>query len=211
MHTVNNWAQANGLEITEAQMNALTAHKNQVLTVNQYMNLTAITNEEDFAVKHIIDSLSLLPHISEGAKVIDIGTGAGFPGLVLRIMREDIKLTLLDSLRKRVNFLRETVDMLGLSNVECTHARAEEWAKKYPQAYDICTARAVASLDKLAAYALSLVKKGGIFLAMKGPEVSEELQKAKPALEKYRGSVENITIAELTPELRHSIITIRKC
>ncbi|MCL1862886.1 MAG: 16S rRNA (guanine(527)-N(7))-methyltransferase RsmG, partial [Defluviitaleaceae bacterium] len=171
--------------ISDEQYAMLEAYKARVLEVNQYMNLTRITEETDFAVKHIIDSLTLLPFIGHGASLIDIGTGAGFPGMVLGIMRDDLKVTLLDSLRKRVNFLRQTADMLGLPDIECVHARAEDFAKT--KTFDICTARAVASLDKLAAYALPLVKKGGLFLAMKGNDIADELEKAKPAIKKYGG------------------------
>ncbi|MDR0272665.1 MAG: 16S rRNA (guanine(527)-N(7))-methyltransferase RsmG [Clostridiales bacterium] len=200
------WASANGVAITDAQFAALAAYQERVLEVNQHMNLTAITDPKDFAVKHIIDSLTLLSYLREGTSVIDIGTGAGFPGLVLRIMRDGIKLTLLDSLRKRIIFLRETSDMLGFSDVECIHARAEEWKLSY----DICTARAVASLDKLAKYALPLVKKGGLFLAMKGYDVEGEIEKAKTSLKKFGGSVEKIVITEIEDGLRHSIVVIRK-
>ncbi|MCL1843822.1 MAG: 16S rRNA (guanine(527)-N(7))-methyltransferase RsmG [Defluviitaleaceae bacterium] len=203
------WARHQGFAISDAQLDTLEAYQNQVLKVNRHMNLTAITDDSDFAIKHIIDSLTLLPFIGENASVIDIGTGAGFPGLVLRIMREDIKLTLLDSLLKRVNFLRETAEMLGFPETECIHARAEEFSKKRPAAYDICTARAVASLDKLAAYALPLVKKGGAFLAMKGPDVFAELEKAKPAIKKYGGLVKNVHITEIAEGVRHSIVIIK--
>jgi len=201
---IEKWARENGIEISEAQFDALAAYQNRVLEVNKYMNLTRITDEKDFAIKHIIDSLTLLPYIKKNAGLIDIGTGAGFPGLVLRIMRDDLQLTLLDSLRKRVNFLQETSTMLGLT-VECIHSRAEEHSAKY----DICTARAVASMDKLAKYALPLVKKGGIFLAMKGFEISEELEKAKPIINKLGGKTEKIDIVNLPEGLQHSVVVIR--
>jgi 16S rRNA (guanine527-N7)-methyltransferase len=204
---ITEWARQNGIEISERQISALSAYQARVLEINRHMNLTRIIEPQDFAVKHIIDSLTLLPYISQSASVIDIGTGAGFPGMVLKIMREDIRLTLLDSLRKRVNFLRETAEMLGVV-VECVHARAEDYAKKHPSHYDICTARAVAGMDKLAAYGLPLVKKGGTFLAMKGTEISEELQKAKPAIEKYGGRVEKIDTVKLAEGLFHSVVVI---
>ncbi|MCL1883398.1 MAG: 16S rRNA (guanine(527)-N(7))-methyltransferase RsmG [Defluviitaleaceae bacterium] len=209
-NTIINWAKENAINITESQLSALESFQDRVLAVNKHMNLTAITTCEDFAVKHIIDSLTLLPYIPENANLIDIGTGAGFPGLVLRIMREDINLTLLDSLRKRVIFLRETSDMLNFPEVECIHARAEEFAKKHPEVFDICTARAVAKLDKLAKYTLPLIKKGGSFLAMKGPDTTAELAEAKSAIQKYGGSVEKIAITKIAEELNHSVIIIRK-
>lgn len=207
---VLSWARTNGLEVSDAQLEKFAAYQSRVLTVNRHMNLTAITDEKDFAVKHLIDSLTLLPYIKKGQKVIDVGTGAGFPGLVLRIMREDLRLTLLDSLRKRVVFLRETADMLNFPEVECIHSRAEEWAKAHCEAYDICTARAVASLDKLVGYALHLVKKGGVFLAMKWRDIAEEIEKANPALKKHGGVVEKVALVEIDNNLKHSIVIIRK-
>lgn len=208
---VEAWARANGVEITPAQLAAFEAYKQRVLEVNRHMNLTRITSDADFAAKHIIDSLTLLPFVPRSAKIIDIGTGAGFPGLVLCIMREDLRLTLLDSTRKRVNFLRETADALGFPEVETVHARAEEFSKKNPAAFDICTARAVAPLDKLVGYALPLVTRGGIFLAMKGAEIAAELEAAKPALKKFGGILEKTEIAEISEGLRHSILVIRRC
>jgi 16S rRNA (guanine527-N7)-methyltransferase len=207
---IKKWEKENATEVTEKQLTTLEAYQNQVLKVNQTMNLTAITTPEDFAIKHIIDSLTLLPYIPENACIIDIGTGAGFPGIVLKIMREDINLTLLDSLRKRVNFLQQTTELLNLQKTNCIHARAEDHAKTHPAHYEICTARAVASMDKLTKYALPLVKKDGAFLAMKGPEITEELEKAKPALAKKGGTVEKIAITEIAEGIKHSIVVIRK-
>jgi 16S rRNA (guanine527-N7)-methyltransferase len=207
---VTGWAKSNGLEVSEAQINALAAYQQRVLEVNQHMNLTAITADEDFAVKHIIDSFTLLPFIAENATLIDVGTGAGFPGLVLRIMRPSLRLTLLDSLRKRVNFLRETANMLGFSDVECVHARAEDYSKTNACAFDIATARAVASLDKLAKWALPLVKENGVFLAMKGHDIDAEIEKAQPTIHKFGGHVEKVELVNISNRLTHSIVVIRK-
>lgn len=203
------WASARGIEISPAQINALAAFQQRVLDVNKNMNLTAITDPTDFAVKHFIDSLTILPHIPHGAKLIDIGTGAGFPGMVMRITRPDLDVTLLDSTRKRVNFLREAAEMLGLPT-ECVHARAEEFARTHGGMFDVCTARAVAGLDRLAGWALPLVKRGGIFLAMKGPEVVDEIEKATPALGKSGGRVEGVFVEEIAKRLRHSIVLVKK-
>jgi 16S rRNA (guanine527-N7)-methyltransferase len=205
-----NWARENALEITPAQLDKLAAFQARVLDINQHMNLTAITDPADFAIKHIIDSLTLLPYIPENARLVDIGSGAGFPGMVLKIMRENLQLTLLDSLRKRVNFLHETAETLGFPSIECIHARAEDHAKTHANFYDITTARAVASMDKLAAWALPLTKSGGSFLAMKGPQIQAELEKSKPAIQKYGGQIEKIALVELTPDLSHSIVVVRK-
>ncbi|MCL2048287.1 MAG: 16S rRNA (guanine(527)-N(7))-methyltransferase RsmG [Defluviitaleaceae bacterium] len=202
---INSWASANGLVISQAQYDMLEAYKNRVLEVNKHMNLTAITSDEDFAVKHIIDSLTLLPFVPDGARCIDIGTGAGFPGVVLRIMK-DIRLTLLDSLRKRIVFLREATDMLGLTDIDCVHSRAEQ----HKNTYQIATARAVASLDKLVGYALPLLEKDGVFLAMKGRDVGAEIEMAEGALRKYGGvvgSVERVGIAE---GVERSVVVVRR-
>jgi len=206
---VRKWASENEVAITDAQLAQLEQHQNMVLETNKYMNLTAITDPEEFAIKHIIDSLTLLSYISRGASLADIGTGAGFPGLVLAIMREDIHVTLVDSLRKRVFFLREVVNKLGLQNVECVHTRAEDLAR-VGKAFDICTARAVARMDKLVKWVLPATKPGGIFLAMKGPDISEELENAKPALEKQGGYVKRVDLVEIAPGLFHSIVVIEK-
>ena len=212
---INEWLIGNGLpELDGNAENLLSRYQQRVLEVNKYMNLTAITGDEDFAVKHFIDSFTLLPWICGGGcpSVIDIGTGAGFPGIPLKIVCPNIKLTLVDSLRKRVFFLRETLDMLGISDVECIHARAEEIANKdgYRENYDICMARAVARLDRLVGYAMPLLKPvaagfpGGLLLAMKGPDVSEEIKSAKL---NYPVETRKFEIAE---GMTHTVIAVRK-
>jgi 16S rRNA (guanine527-N7)-methyltransferase len=150
---IQEWAGRNGLALNEEQLTKLAEFKSRVLEANKYMNLTAITGAEEFAVKHFIDSLSLHAWLPFGAKTVDVGTGAGFPGVPLKIARPDIDLTLMDSLRKRVFFLRETLERLAITGVSCLHARAEEYNRRpeHRQSYDICTARAVARLAVLAA------------------------------------------------------------
>jgi len=204
---INNWIKKNNQILTESQLNKMATFQEMVLSAP--INLTAITSDEDFAIKHFIDSLTLLPYIDEHEKntsCVDVGTGAGFPGIPIKIARPDIKMTLLDSLNKRVLFLREVVEKLGLNGVECIHARAEDVKDKY----DLAIARAVARLDKLAMYVLPLVKQGGVFLAMKGPEVSEEIKNAKPVLDKFGSRVENIHKVEISPGMTHTIIKIVK-
>ena len=207
---IEEWAAKNGIEITPAQYQMLETHQCMVLDTNKKMNLTAITDPHDFAVKHIIDSLTLLPYIPATATTLaDVGTGAGYPGLVLAIMRPDLSIVLLDSLRKRVNFLQQVVDELGLTNVECLHARAVELAGAGIM-FDVCTARAVASMEKLAKWVLPIVAPGGTFLAMKGPEVTKELASAEKMLTKRGGTIQKVNMMEIARGIMHSIVVICK-
>ena len=205
------WLARQGQSLTDRQLTKLAKYQELVLTAP--MNLTAIKSDEDFAVKHFIDSLTLLPwldELDENACCIDIGTGAGFPGIPIKIARPRLRITLLDSLQKRILFLRRAVEELGLEGVECIHARAEDFVKKKSEAYDIVMARAVAKLSKLLEYAMPLVKKEGIFLAMKGPDVQEEIKDAKSALDKLGAVVENIDTVNISQGMNHTIIGVRK-
>ena len=206
MNIVKSWAK---MPISEDQYNQLELFKSRVLEVNKYINLTRITSDKDFQTKHIIDSLSLLPFIDEikSETLIDIGSGAGFPGIIIKIMRPNIKMVLLDSLKKRVNFLNETVKILGLENIECVHSRAEDYKT---QKFDICTVRAVANLSRLAAWCLPVLKKGGMLLAMKGARVHDELDKAKTEIHKHGGKILGITEYEIDYAIFHNIIKIKK-
>lgn len=177
------------------------------------MNLTAITKPEEIAVKHFADSVSLLnfTDIGKNSSVIDIGTGAGFPGIPLAIMRSDIKLTLLDSLNKRLVFLKEVTDILG---IECNiiHSRAEEGGRKpeLREKFDIAVSRAVASLNVLSEYCLPYVKVGGKFVAMKGPSVKEEKEKAANAIKILGGKIKKTFIFNLGNDNTRSILIIEK-
>ena len=170
-------AAAYGLELTEKQLQRLAAYYELLIAWNEKMNLTAITEPKEVAVKHMIDSLSAYDGelFQEGTTVIDVGTGAGFPGLPLKILCPGIKLTLMDSLNKRIGFLQTVVDTLGLEGVDCVHARAEEGArnKAYREKFDIAVSRAVARMPILAEYCMPFVKKGGCFLALKGMQYEE--------------------------------------
>jgi len=206
-----NWLAQQGQSLEDKQLEQLARYQELVLAAP--MNLTAIKTDEDFAVKHFIDSLTLLPWVDkldENPSCIDIGTGAGFPGVPLKIARPGIRITLLDSLQKRVLFLRRGADELGLKDVECVHARAEDYAKVKGGAYDLAMARAVAKLGKLAEYALPFVKPGGIFLAMKGPDVEDEVNEAKPVLDRLGGVVERVEIVDISQGMRHSVICVTK-
>lgn len=178
---------------------------------NKVMNLTAISGEGASARLHFLDSAAaLLAEPLRGRRVIDVGTGAGFPGLPIRIMEPTVSLTLLDSLQKRVGFLAEVCDALGLDDVECIHARAEECGARREQ-YDYAVSRAVARLNILCELCLPYVKTGGAFLALKGPAVTEELAEARHAIALLGGSVERVfDYAIPGEELHHNIVVIRK-
>jgi len=182
---------------------------------NEKMNLTAITDDDGISVKHFLDSLSPLGLIKNGSdlKIIDIGTGAGFPGLPLKIMREDLSLTLLDSLNKRIIFLNEVTEKLGLENVEALHGRAEDFGKnqKYREKYDYAFSRAVASLKVLSEYCLPFVKTGGFFIALKSSEIEEELSEAKAMIGSLGGKITEIKEIEIPcSDLKRKIVVIEK-
>lgn len=179
-------AKTMGWKIAPAQAEQFQTYMELLLEWNEKMNLTAITDPQEVVEKHFLDSLTLLTwdKLKQGAKVIDVGTGAGFPGIPLKIMRPDIDLTLLDGTQKRLNFLGEVCTALKLS-ARRVHKRAEEAGldKTMRERYDLAVARAVASLPVLAEYCLPLIKMKGHFIAMKGPGAAEELKEAANALE----------------------------
>ena len=179
-------AKAMGWKVSAAQADQFQTYMELLLEWNEKMNLTAITQPEEVVEKHFLDSMTLLswPKLKQGAKVIDVGTGAGFPGIPLKIMRPDIDLTLLDGTMKRLNFLGEVCAALKVS-ARRVHKRAEEAGldKTMRERYDLATARAVASLPVLAEYCMPLIKMKGHFIAMKGPGAEQELEEAANALE----------------------------
>lgn len=161
---------------------------------NHFMNLTAITEYDEVMKKHFVDSLSLIKafDVTKEATVIDVGTGAGFPGLALKIAYPTLKVTLLDSLNKRINFLNEVIMQLGLTGIETIHGRAEDYAKpgKLREKYDLCVSRAVANLSTLSEYCLPYVKVGGKFIAYKSEKMEEEINSAKKAINILGGKIE---------------------
>ncbi len=180
---------------------------------NEKINLTAITEPEEIAVKHFLDCSTLLLSCDLKGKVIDVGTGAGFPGLVLKILKPEIDLYLLDSLNKRLLFLDEVVKTLKLEKVTLIHARAEDGGrdKKLREQFDFSVSRAVANLSTLAEYCLPFVKTGGQMVALKGPALTEEAENAKGALSKLNSRIESINKTNIPDtDMEHMIITIKK-
>ena len=179
---------------------------------NAVMNLTAICGEENVARLHFLDCAAMMKTVElKNKRLIDVGTGAGFPGLALKIAEPSIDLTLLDSLNKRIDFLNETCKRLGLSDVTCIHARAEEAAAELRGAFDVVTSRAVARLNVLCELCLPFLKVGGVFIAMKGPDCSDELDEAKNALH-ILGAEHRGTLTYTIPgtDIVHSAVLIEK-
>ncbi len=202
-----------GIELTEIQLEQFNKYYELLIEWNKKINLTRITEPEEVAVKHFADSLSLLDcyEIPQGAKVIDVGTGAGFPGIPLKIACPDIKLTLLDSLNKRLIFLEEVCDSLGIE-ADIVHLRAEEGGRK-PQLrenFDIAVSRAVARLNVLSEYCLPYVKKGGDFIAMKGPDPQEEISEGEIAIEKLGGKIDQVVEFYLPDDSGRTIVIVGK-
>ena len=179
---------------------------------NKVMNLTAISGEEDVARLHFLDCAALLSAADfKGKKVIDVGTGAGFPGLALKIAQPDMELTLLDSLNKRIDFLSETCEKLDLDDVQCIHARAEEAPKDYRGAFDIATSRAVARMSVLCELCLPFLKVGGVFVAMKGPDCAQELSEAENAIKLLGGEIRETKLYPIPgTDITHAAVIIEK-
>ena len=193
-------------------VDALLRYADALLETNKVMNLTAITDPADVAALHFLDSAALLTLADfAGKSVVDVGTGAGFPGMPLRIIEPSIRLTLLDSLGKRITFLQGVCDQLGMDDVNCVHARAEEFAAQHRESFDIATSRAVASLPLLAELSLPLVKVGGYFLPMKSVDSDEELASAAHALSILGGRLEAVRDYTIPgTDVRHRLVVIRK-
>lgn len=201
------------IELNEEQKNKFYKYMDMLIEWNKKINLTAITVPKEIIVKHFLDSLTVSKYIGKNLKTIDIGTGAGFPGIPLLINEETIKLTLLDSLNKRIIFLKEVEKELEIKAEKIIHGRAEELGQKeeFREKYDICTSRAVAPLNILLEYMMPFVKKGGKCICMKGQNIEEELEKSKEAVKELGGKLEKIEKISLSKnENQRNIIIIKK-
>ncbi len=202
------------IDLNDTQLEQFKKYMDFLLEYNTHTNLTSIIEPEDIMIKHFLDSIILTNYfqIPTNAKVIDVGTGAGFPGVPLKILKKDINLTLVDSLNKRIVFLNELMDKIN-SESEIIHSRAEELSKKtqYREKFDLGVSRAVASLNVLCEYILPYVKKGGYFIALKGGNIENELESSQEAIKILGGKIQSIESLEL-PEGKgsRSIIIIQK-
>lgn len=175
--------------LTEAQISQFEKFYNLLIEENKKINLTAITEEKEVVLKHFIDSVLPVNEIEENAKVVDIGSGAGFPGIPLKILRPDLKITLVDSLQKRVNFLNMVINELSLNDINAVHARAEDFCKENREFFDIALSRAVAQIPTLAEYLIPFVKKGGKVLMYKGSKANEEVLVGQKAIQLLGGKI----------------------
>jgi 16S rRNA (guanine527-N7)-methyltransferase len=182
---------------------------------NEKINLTAIVEDEEIVKKHFIDSIKAFKadEVKKAKNMIDVGTGAGFPGIPISIMQDNLEVTLLDSLNKRINFLNTVINKLGLSNVKTIHSRAEDGARdnKLREKFDIATSRAVANMSVLSELCLPYAKVGGNFIALKGPSVEQEINESLNAIKVLGGELVNICEINIEDtELRHNLVTVRK-
>lgn len=201
------------MNINNSQVLELYKYMQLLIEWSEKINLTAIKEPDEIIIKHFIDSLTINKYIKKGSSLIDIGTGAGFPGIPIKITREDISVTLLDSLNKRIKFLEEVIKNLNLENIVTIHSRAEDLGKdkKYRQQFEYATSRAVAPLNYLLEYMLPYIKVGGICICMKGSNINNELIEAENAISKLGGKIEKIENIRLPEtDIERNIVIVKK-
>ncbi len=207
-----------GIQLDDLQVKQFLMYYELLVEWNKVMNLTAITEYKQVVEKHFVDSISLIhvldkQYLDDNKSMIDIGTGAGFPGIPLKIVFPNLRVTLLDSLNKRITFLNEVIKKLKLENIETIHGRAEDYARqiKYREQYDICVSRAVANLATLSEYCLPYTKEKGIFISYKSDHVDEEIENSKNAIKILGGKIEKIERFILPDtDIKRAIIKIKK-
>ena len=201
----------NNLELTQNQAEKFYQYMNNLIEWNNKINLTAIKDEKEIILKHFTDSIKICDYI-EGKRLLDIGSGAGFPGIPVKIMNDELEVTLIDSVNKKVNFMKDSIEKLNLEKIESIHTRAEEIAyeSEYREKFDTVVSRAVANLTTLVEYMLPFVKINGICICMKGPNCEEELNNAKYAIKLLGGEIEKVIEYKIDDDNNRSIIVIRK-
>lgn len=202
-----------GIDLNDKQVHQFCEYARLLKEWNEKINLTAIVDDEGIATKHFLDSITAVLTDKIKGRMIDVGTGAGFPAIPIKIAKPEIEVTLLDSLNKRINFLNEVCTSLGLENVQTVHARAEDGGRdsRHREKYDVAVSRAVANMTVLCELCLPFVKVGGAFLALKGPLADDELENAKRAIAVLGGEVEDVLSADIPfTDLKHKIIIVRK-
>lgn len=212
---LNEACQNLNLSFDEKKYNDFIKYKELIKDWNQKINLTAITEDEEIIKKHFIDSIKVFEcdYVKNAKSIIDIGTGGGFPGIPMKIVKEDNSMVLLDSLNKRINFLNEVIGELGLNNIKTIHGRAEDFAQsiEYRQKFDLAVSRAVANLTVLLELCLPYVKVGGYFVALKGPAIEEEIKDATVALKVLGGSIEEVIEVDIEgSDLKHNLLVVKK-
>lgn len=202
----------NKIEFKENVSEKFYQYMNLILEWNEKINVTAIKEEKEFIVKHFIDSLTICGFIKESNRVLDIGTGAGFPGIPIKLYHSNIDATLIDSVNKKITVLNDVIEKLKLEKIEALHIRAENLAKdlNYRESFDIVTTRAVSSLATISEYMLPFVKVGGKAICMKGPNIEQELEEAKKAIKLLGGEIEDIHKIQINDEFERNIIIIKK-
>lgn len=209
----NNYLEKSNLILTGEKIEKFYNYMNLLIEWNKKINLTAIIEPKEIILKHFIDSLTILKYIKNNETIIDVGTGAGFPGIPLKIVRDDLKITLADSLNKRINFLNEVISKLDLKNIDAIHTRAEELGKnkKYREKFDIATSRAVANMSTLSEYLIPFIKVEGRCICMKSSDIDIELENAKNAIKILGCKIESEDKFNLpNSDLGRSIIVLRK-
>ncbi len=203
------------LEFNEQKYEQFISYKNLIQEWNQKINLTAIDEDEEIIKKHFIDSIKVFKcdKVKKANRILDVGTGGGFPGIPMKIVNPHAEMVLLDSLNKRIKFLKEVINDIKLENIDAIHGRAEDYAqqKEYRENFDVVVSRAVANMTALSEFCIPYVKVGGYFVAMKGPSIEEELEEAKKAIAILGGTiekVENVTIEG--SDLNHNLVIIKK-
>ncbi|MCB2361509.1 16S rRNA (guanine(527)-N(7))-methyltransferase RsmG [Clostridium estertheticum] len=204
-----------GLKFDQHKYDQFMLYKDLIKEWNEKINLTAIKEDEAIVQKHFIDSMKVFKfdQLKNAKNVIDIGTGGGFPGIPMKIIKPEVNIVLLDSLNKRIIFLNEVINRLDLKNIKAIHGRAEDFAqeKQYREKFDVAVSRAVANLTVLSEYCIPYVKVGGYFVAMKGPAVEEEIKLSKNAIRMLGGQIEHIEKVQIEgSDLNHNLVIIKK-